>query len=147
MRMILGLSLAFGLALTALAAPARADAASQLSGSELTSIRNVIEQQLQAFQVDDGSRAFGFASPDIQQMFQTPDRFMAMVRQGYRPVYRPREVQFLDVVDVGGVPTQRVLLVGPDGNVVTAYYAMERQADGTWKIDGCVLQGAPDLAI
>ena len=147
MRTIFGLSLALVLALAGHAAPARAESAADLGGDELASIRNVIEQQLQAFQVDDGTRAFEFASPDIQRMFQSPDRFMAMVRQGYRPVYRPREVNFLDLIDVGGVPTQRVLLVGPDGDVVTAYYAMERQADGTWKIDGCVLQGAPDLAI
>ncbi len=147
MRMILGLALGLMLALTNPLASARADGAADLSGSELTSIRSVIEQQLQAFQTDDGASAFAFASPDIQRMFQSPDRFMAMVRQGYRPVYRPREVQFLDVIDLGGVPTQRVLVVGPDGVVVTAYYAMERQPDGSWKIDGCLLEGAPDLAI
>lgn len=147
MRIIPGLTLALMLALASPFAPARAEAAGDLAGSELSSIRSVIEQQLQAFQADDGSRAFGFASPDIQRMFQSPDRFMAMVRQGYRPVYRPREVRFLDLIHLGGVPTQRVLVVGPDGKVVTAYYAMERQADGSWKIDGCVLQEAPDLAI
>ena len=39
-----------------------------------------------------------------------------------------------------------MLLVGPDFEVVTAYYVMQRQADGTWRINGCVLQAAPDQA-
>lgn len=129
----------------ALAVPSAS--ANQLSGDEQASIRAVVQAQLDAFQADDGGLAFSFASPDIQRMFQTPANFMAMVQQGYQPVYRPREVEFLDVIDVGEVPTQRVLLVGPDGTVVTAWYAMERQADGTWRIDGCVLQRAPDLSI
>jgi hypothetical protein len=143
MRSILAaLFLGLGLALTT--APA---SAGQLTGDDQASIRAVVEAQLDAFQADGGRRAFSFASPDIQRMFQTPARFMAMVRQGYQPVYRPREVEFLDVVDIGDVPTQRVLLVGPDGRVVTAHYAMERQADGTWRIDGCVLEQAADLSI
>lgn len=136
---------ALTLLLTGLMAPALP--AAELTGADRTSIREVVEEQLAAFQADDGGRAFSFASPDIQRMFQTPARFMAMVRQGYKPVYRPREVEFLDVVDIGDVPTQRVLVVGPDGEVVTAFYAMERQADGSWRIDGCVLRKAPDLAI
>lgn len=147
MRLILRLGLAALVALAGPLAPARADGGGGLTDSDPGAIRSVIEQQLKAFQVDDGAQAFGFASPDIQRMFQTPDRFMAMVRQGYQPVYRPREIRFLDVVDLDGVLTQRVLLVGPDGAVVTAYYAMERQPDGSWRIAGCVLQASPDLAI
>ena len=69
MRMIVGLGLALVLVISSLGAPARA-AAGDLSGAERDSIRSVIEQQLQAFQADDGGRAFGFASPDIQRMFQ-----------------------------------------------------------------------------
>ena len=146
MRTLLGLAAILLFGLGGLVGPA-AGAGADLSAADRASIRSVIEQQLSAFQSDDGNRAFGFASPDIQRMFQTPDRFMAMVRTGYLPVYRPREVRFLDLVDIEAVPTQRVLLIGPDGAVVTAHYAMERQADGTWRIDGCVLSQAPDLPI
>lgn len=147
MRTILGVTMAVIVGLAGLAGPALAERAASLSSGERASIRSVVEQQLAAFQADDATRAFGFASPDIQRMFQSPDRFMAMVRQGYRPVYRAREVRFLDLIDLGDQLAQRVLLVGPDGQVVTAYYAMERQADGTWRIDGCVLEQAPDLPI
>jgi hypothetical protein len=68
-----------------------------------------------------------------------------MVRGGYPPVYRPREIEFRDLVEQGGRLTQRVLLVGPDGGVVIAHYFMQRQPDGSWRIDGCVLKGANEF--
>jgi hypothetical protein len=63
-----------------------------------------------------------------------------MVRSAYQAVYRPREVEFRDLVPVEGRWTQRVLVVGPDGVPVVAQYVMERQPDGTWRIDGCVFE-------
>ena len=79
-------------------------------------------------------------------MFGTTEAFMAMVRDGYPQVYRPREVEFRDLADIGGRLTQRVLLVGPDGDVVVAHYFMQRQPDGAWRIDGCVLAGSVESA-
>jgi hypothetical protein len=45
---------------------------------------------------------------------------MSMVRAGYQPVYRPREVEFRDLVPLKGRWTQRVLVVRPDGVPVVA---------------------------
>jgi hypothetical protein len=70
-----------------------------------------------------------------------------MVRSGYMPVYRPREVRFGDLIEGRREPVQTVLLVGPKLEVVTAYYVMEKQADGAWRIDGCVLGDAADRAL
>ena len=107
-------------------------------------IVTVIRGQLDAFQADQATEAFSYASPGIQSMFQTADRFMQMVRAGYMPVYRPREVQFLDLVVDGGQLAQRVLIVGPDGVPVIAYYYMEKQDDGTWRISGVTLRPSDD---
>jgi hypothetical protein len=85
-------------------------------------------------------QAFSYASPAIQSIFKDPETFMSMVRAGYQPVYRPREVEFRDLVPVEGRLTQRVLVVGPDGVPVVAQYVMQRQPDGSWRIDGCVLE-------
>lgn len=104
----------------------------------------VIEGQLNAFQSDQAAKAFSFASPGIQSMFQTPDRFMQMVRTGYSAVYRPQKVQFLDLVVEQGQLAQRVLFVGPDGVPVIAYYYMERQPDGSWRISGVSLRRSDD---
>ncbi len=115
-----------------------------VSAADEARIRAVVADQLAAFQRDDANAAFAFASPSIPQMFQTPGNFMQMVKTGYAPVYRPRKVEFRDLVDAEGIPVQRVYLVGPDGVPVIALYPMERQADGDWRIDGCTLVRADD---
>ena len=68
-----------------------------------------------------------------------------MVRQGYAPVYRPREVEFRDVIERDGKVVQRVYVVGPDGVPVIALYIMERQSNGVWKIGGCTLLKSDDV--
>ena len=117
---------------------------SQVGEADRQAIRMVIEEQLGAFQRDDAQAAFARATPGIQAIFKSPERFMDMVRRGYQPVYRPRQVEFRDIIDIDGAPTQRVFIIGPDGAPVMALYPMERHADGTWKIDGCTLIPAAD---
>lgn len=129
--------------LLAIAAPAKAQDADRPSGADRAAIRQVIEQQMEAFRTDDAERAFGYASPMIRHMFGSADIFMDMVRQGYQPVYRPRSVEFGELADIEGQPAQKVHVIGPDGRPVTAIYVMKRQPDGTWRIDGCYLQ-APE---
>lgn len=110
-----------------------------LTDADQAAIRKAIEGQLQAFQRDDGSAAFSYATPTIQEIFQSPETFMEMVRAGYNAVYRPQAVQFKDIVWLHGAPAQRVLVVGPDGVPVMAVYPMMRMPDGTWRINGCFL--------
>jgi len=107
-------------------------------------IRQVIERQIDAFRRDDGAGAFAFASPAIQAQFGSADVFMAMVRTGYAAVYRPRDVRFLELGTVEGRLVQRVGVVGPDGRPAVAHYVMQRQPDGSWRIDGCVLTRTDD---
>jgi hypothetical protein len=113
-------------------------------GADKPAIVGVIQKQLDAFQGDRAAEAFGYASPNIQHLFGTADNFLAMVRQGYPPVYRPRSVDFRELVTSGGRIVQKVLFVGPDGVPVIAEYFMERQPDGSWRIDGCRLDGSGD---
>lgn len=133
-----------GIVSACLAALSWTAAAEELGQADQQAIRSVIERQIAAFRADDGTTAFSFASPDIHALFGTAETFMDMVRQGYQPVYRPREVKFLDLTSSAEGPMQRVLLVGPDGVPVVADYFMERQADGTWLIDGCRFEAADD---
>lgn len=102
-------------------------------------IRLVIEQQLAAFGKDDAASAFAFASPSIQAQFSTAENFLAMVKSTYPPVYRPRSVEFEEFTTIDGIPAQKVVLQGPDGELTTAVYVMEKQPDGKWRISGCVL--------
>jgi hypothetical protein len=68
---------------------------------------------------------------------------MAMVQQGYPPVYRQRSVTFAESRDTLGGPTQSVLLQDENGDQWLALYTLERQADGTWRIAGCTLERDP----
>jgi hypothetical protein len=111
----------------------------ELTAADRTAIHTVIERQLEAFRDDDAAGAFAFASPAIQAKFGTPEQFMSMVQTAYPPVYRPRHVAFKELRLVEGVPTQEVLLIGPDGVPVLARYLLQKQPDGAWKIDGCYL--------
>lgn len=135
------------LALTVGASSAWADAVDQLSDADRAAIRQTIKGQIEAFKADDADLAFSFATPMIQDRFGDASRFVAMVKRGYRPVYRPRQIEFTDLLDVRGKPTQRLVVVGPDNDVFSAYYLMEQQVDGSWRISGCVLRPLRDRSI
>ncbi len=134
----LSLLFSFAIALVFAPGPVRAQEA-PLSPGDGAAIREVIRNQMAAFQRDDGAAAFSYASPSIRAQFRTPARFMEMVRRGYRPVYRPQSARFLELRELRGEIVQKVWVVGPDGVPVNAYYVMERQPDGAWKIGGVVL--------
>ncbi len=114
-------------------------AQSALTGADRTAIVRIIRDQMAAFRRDDGAAAFSHAGPGIRRQFGSAEKFMRMVRTGYQPVYRPRRVEFLDLVNAEGRWVQRVGVVGPGGEEVTALYVMERQKESGWKIGGCVL--------
>ena len=124
--------------LFSLAAPVVAQSQA-LTAADHTAIQTVIEQQLAAFRHDDAAGAFALASPAIQEKFGTPEGFLHMVQTTYQPVYRPRHVVFKELQILDGVPTQSVLLVGPDGVPVMAFYIMQKLPDEVWKIAGCYL--------
>ncbi len=98
----------------------------------------VIAQQIQAFLNDDADKAYGFASPAIRSLFPDKDRFFAMVRKSYQPVYRPGNFAFgrSRVVGDGAAVFQEVLIQGADGVDWSAVYEMLRQPDGAYKING-----------
>lgn len=134
-RILAGLLLALGIVLPAAAEDRR------------TAFEAVIEGQIEAFARDDGAAAFSFASPDIQGMFGNPDRFMEMVRAGFRPVYRPRSYVFEPPITADGLPAQPVRMIGPDGRGVIALYRMEEQPDGSWRIAGVTLHPIAERGI
>jgi hypothetical protein len=136
------------LALLSLLAVALAGTAQAQTGdADALAIRQVIESQMAAFQKDDGVSAYSYASPTIQEKFVNADIFMQMVRTGYPAVYRPRDVEFRELKLENGRLLQEVFVVGPDGNPALAIYEMQRQPDGTWRINGCWLTKAPDQSV
>ncbi|QDY68822.1 DUF4864 domain-containing protein [Qingshengfaniella alkalisoli] len=102
-------------------------------------IPSVIQKQIDAFLTDDLAEAFSYASPGIKSIFETPERFGAMVLDGYPMVWRPDDVTFLELDDAN---RQRVLLQGQDGRLHLLEYDMIQTPDG-WQIDGVRLLQPP----
>ena len=125
------------LLLFALAAPPAAQAV--VTAEDVLEIRAVINRQLDAFRRDDAQEAFALVSPGVQQAFGTPERFLDTVRVSYRAVYRPSAVTFLGLTVIGQDAVQQVQLTDRSGAVWLAYYAMQRQRDGSWRTNGCHL--------
>jgi len=120
-----------------------AHAADPPSEADRAQIRDVISRQLEAFKRDDGVTAFSFAAPGIKSIFGTVENFMSMVRNGYQPVQSWRSFAFRDIRLTEDLIIQKVHIEAQDGSAVTAFYVMEKQPDGTWRIAGCSL-GAPE---
>lgn len=146
MRALTRLTTLMGL-LGLLAVVAGVPAAAQTGEADAPAIRRVIESQMAAFRRDDGPGAYAFASPTIQQKFGNADIFMEMVRTGYAAVYRPRAVEFRALRTENGRLLQDVFVIGPDGSPALAIYEMQRQPDGSWRINGCWLTRALDQSV
>jgi hypothetical protein len=127
-----------GAGLVLLAAwPARAAA---LAGADAKAVRAVVEAQLRAMADGDAERAFSYAAPAIRTQFGDAQRFMAMVAGSYPMVIRPAATVFFQpMVDGDGDVLQVVQLRDGAGKRWRASYLLARQADGAWRIAGCVV--------
>ena len=109
-----------------------------VSKADAQKVRAVIQAQLDAFAADDARRAFSYAAPGIRQMFGTPERFLAMVREGYPVVYRPASIGYLKPEANGRTVIQAVEMADGEGTLWVAIYQLERH-QGAWRITGCEL--------
>lgn len=130
------LSLSLVLILSVFHSPA---AFSSGSFSHPEAIKLVIQAQLNAFQADDNDKAYEYSSPAVKEIFPDVQKFIEMVKTGYKPVYRPKSVEFKELIPDDVLPIQHLIIIGPDGRVWDAYYAMMRQEGDMWKVAGVKL--------
>ena len=108
-------------------------------------IEATIGAQIDAFKVDDFATAFTFASPNIQGLFGGSDRFGQMVKNGYPMVWRPDDVQYLELREIAGNLWQKVLIRDQSGDMHVLDYQMIETGDG-WRINGVQLLRAPGVS-
>lgn len=113
------------------------------SANDRQEFQRIITEQITAFRSDDAATAYSFASPSIKSKFTSSAMFMAMVRTGYPAVYRAKSFSFEGLSKELGDPTQRVKLIGPDGDAWFALYGFQKQPDGSWRISAVVVTKAP----
>lgn len=109
--------------------------------------RQVIEQQLSAFERDDAAGAYSYAAPELQAQFPDPDLFLYMVANHYPAVHRHRSVEFGPVAEKDGAVAETVIFTDGDGRVWNALYTLEKQPEGAWKISSCVLARSDQVAL
>ena len=109
------------------------------------SIQGVISDQIAAFQRSDLGAAFAHASPSIQSIFGSPERFGQMVRGGYPMIWRPSRFEMLRLQPGPGLQVQTVLFEAQDGTLFEADYEMI-EVDGIWRINGVALRKVPGVA-
>ena len=98
-------------------------------------IQATISNQIEAFGKDDFATAFSYASPSIQMLFGSPQRFEMMVKSGYPMVINPRELNYLPLQDLNGIFFQQVRIRDQSGKLHMLVYQMQ-QAGDEWRING-----------
>lgn len=101
-------------------------------------LQSIISRQLAAFGREDAVEAESFASPQLRDRFPDPSGFLAMVKENYAALVKPRSTHFDETSDSPHGPLQKVTVVANDGTVWIAVYAFER-VGGDWRISGCGL--------
>jgi ketosteroid isomerase-like protein len=104
--------------------------------------RHVIDDQIKAFLSDDAQTAYSFAAPGIKAKFPDKAAFFAMVKKSYQPVYHPGNYAFRRSQSVGdgAIVIHELVISGQDGKNWRAVYKTSRQPDGSYKIDGVVIE-------
>ena len=100
----------------------------------------VIDAQLEAFRSGDAEKAYSFATPGIQRQFPNSSIFMQMVMNGYNVLRQPTQVEYQGLREHFGVKVQLVQLTDMNGFTFQAFYQMEQQNSGEWRIGGCMIQ-------
>lgn len=112
------------------------------AAAQSTEIEGTINSQFEAFKADDFATAFTYATPSLQQLFQSPQNFQRMVTQGYPMVWRPAEVRYLELRKRGGSMWQKVQITDAKGFTHILDYKME-ETDLGWRIGAVQILDAP----
>ncbi|ORE95525.1 DUF4864 domain-containing protein [Acuticoccus yangtzensis] len=104
-------------------------------------IQSTIKAQMKALKAGDAEAAYAYAAPAIKRMFPTPERYITMVRKGYKAVTRAGHPTFLrSRTNNDGTYAQEVAFRDQAGESWRALYTLALQPDGHWRITGCYLK-------
>lgn len=114
--------------------------------AEKFEITGTIQSQIDAFQADDFETAFTFASPMIKGIFGSPEQFGLMVKNGYPMVWRPAQVDYLELREIDGQLWQKVMVMDGAGNRHILDYQMIK-TDSGWQINGVQVVPQPGVGV
>ena len=112
-------------------------AAAPVSAVDARSIQAVVKSHIAALSQDDADQVFESATSATQIEFGSPEDFLQLIKQEYRPIYQSRHAIFASPEVIDGDTIQVVNVTDDSDHVWVALFRMERDTDGRWKIDGC----------
>ncbi len=133
-------------ALLMLAVAAPAPRAMGQEAPDAAAIEQTIRSQIAAMQADEWDKAFTYASPMIQGIFETPENFSRMVRGGYPMVWRPKSFRAGALENSDRGPVQVMIFEDQDGRLFIADYLMQF-VNGEWRINGVQIRPAPEQSV
>jgi|SRR5579863_1434713 hypothetical protein len=113
----------------------------------LPDARAVVADQLNAFEREDASTAWGLAAPTMRAKFGSAANFIGVVKARYGPIYSHRSVEFGPAVQQGDEVGLAVTIVDNQNEVWSALFLLARQRDGAWKMADCLLAKAAQRSI
>lgn len=105
-------------------------------------IEAVIQQQIDAFQVDDFKKAFEFASPTIQKRFGSAERFGFVVIHRYPMVWRAQSTSYFGLEQYANYALQKVMITDYKKTLHILVYEM-LPLGNTWRIGGVQIMKLP----
>ncbi|MEL6927646.1 MAG: DUF4864 domain-containing protein [Cyanobacteria bacterium J06600_6] len=111
-----------------------------ISESDKSLIRQLIEQQLQAFKANDSETAFALTSPKIQSSC-TPHNFIQELSAEYSAIVHSRSIVFQDFTLVKNFPALVSMVMDQEGKLKKAIFVVQHQQDYTWRVHGYELAG------
>lgn len=111
-----------------------------ISESDKMLIRQLIENQLQAFQANDLATALSLTSPKIQSKFTLQD-FSQIITAKYGAILKPRSVMFRGFTLVNNFPALIAMIMDQSGNLVKVVFIVQHQQDYSWRVHGYELAG------
>lgn len=136
--LVASVTLAAGFVPASLHAASSPDANAPYDAATRDELQSIITKQLDAFNREDASAAENLATPQFRDRYPDPASFLAMVKENYAPLFKPRSTRFAETTDSPHGPLQKMTVVASDGTIWTAVYVFER-IDGAWRISGCGL--------
>lgn len=111
-----------------------------ISESDKMLIRQLIEDQLQAFQANDLATALSLTSPKIQSKFSLED-FSQIITANYSAILKPRSIMFRGFTLVNNFPALIAMIMDREGNLVKVVFIVQHQQDYSWRVHGYELAG------
>ncbi|MGA3172553.1 MAG: DUF4864 domain-containing protein [Chthoniobacteraceae bacterium] len=105
----------------------------------------IVDRQLGDLRGGDFTRAYEYASSDIQERYDV-GQFAAMVQAQYPGMTRSSRAEYGQVRTNGRHATVEAYLISPEGDIMPCVYILVREGD-SWRIDGARLMQPwpPDL--